>query len=131
MRREPTEDERRLLSALGAAASEGLPAGWLDGLLVESMSDGGMGSLRLIVRGVDAAGHFASELAECQFKDSDGIEVIATLYADKNGMPFELDVWKVDFSAVNCIPQELNAGPGDGDNGVGGFAGRRRSGVDP
>jgi hypothetical protein len=45
-------------------------------------------------------------LAACRFRDIDGIDVIATLYA-KGGQPVELDVWKADFGPLRKIPDEL------------------------
>ena len=111
--RKPTRDEFRLLSALATSISKKRSPEWLDGLLVEPMDDSGMGSLRLLVRNTDTSGKFGCELSTCQFNDSDGVEVVTTLYGDTNGLPFEMDVWKVDFGRVKAIPQEIRAEPCD------------------
>jgi hypothetical protein len=72
--------------------------------LVEDMSDGGMGSLRFV-----DAGHrvrrFGKKIAEAKFTDEDGVPVSAVLNLDDNGEPFELDIWKVDFSPLKRYPQ--------------------------
>ena len=77
-------------------------------LLVESLNDGGMGSLRLHVQGKDSScrkfGRVGSEL---MFKDNDGVDVIVSLYLDQGSVPFELDMWKVTFAPVVEIPQVL------------------------
>jgi len=104
--REPSVPERRLLTLLATKAS-GLEPDWLEGLRVSEMDDGGMGSLRLIPRGPSKADRiFGKKAAEHQFTDSDGVEVLATLTVDQNGQPFELDVWKSDFSPLIRIPEE-------------------------
>lgn len=111
--RDPTADEARLLRWLAArAGAPGLPARWLEGLQVEEMADGGMGSLRLIPPGSDSGRRHGSSVAELQFTDADGVEVIATLNTDPQGQPLELDVWKTDFTPLLRIPQDLPEGAG-------------------
>ncbi len=69
--------------------------------MVESMNDGGMGSLRLLPSNVNKENRlFGKQISEYKFLDSDDIEVIASLYLDQNNELFEIDVWKVDFSSV-------------------------------
>ena len=70
-------------------------------LLVNSMDDGGMGSLSI-------GEHYASrqlgqEIAEYMFDDIDGIPVSAALNVDKQGNLYELDIWKVDFSPTQLL----------------------------
>lgn len=102
--REPTTSELSLLLAPARQAPE-LPPGWSEGLKVAEMEDGGMGSLRLVPRGLElAARRFGSLLAELQFRDADGVEVLASLNADETGVPFELDIWKSDFSKLIRLP---------------------------
>ena len=48
-------------------------------------------------------------MAEIQFTDTDGVEVLASLNLDQDGKPFELDVWKTDFNALIRIPDPLPA----------------------
>jgi len=74
-----TDDERRLLEAL-FAASPRLSSAKTDSLKVETLHDGGTGSLRLIPEGPFAEDRsFGSAVTECRFTDSDGVEVLATL----------------------------------------------------
>ena len=104
--RKPTADERRLLIELARIANIDDPEGWLDTLEVREMKDGGMGSLELAAaaRGdARSRGRVISE-ASVQFVDEDGVQVIATLNAGEDGVPFELDVWKTDFSTLRRIP---------------------------
>lgn len=104
--RRPTPDELRLLRELARVARLGSPEAWLDALQVRGMDDGGMGSLEFMSmnrqrgrsRGVVVCA------AAVQFTDEDGVEVIASLNASENGVPFELDIWKTDFSPLIRIP---------------------------
>jgi len=96
------DDEKRLIRVL-LDRSEGisLPDNWLDCVRVVPMSDGGMGSVKFLS---SSSNEMASQIAEINFRDADGVEVVASLNADKNGNPFELDIWKVDFSPLIKIP---------------------------
>ena len=105
--REPTDPELRLLRRLGARAHWNMPD-WLEGLRVRSMEDGGMGSLLLLVRDASTTERrFGGRVAEYEFTDVDGVPVLASLNVDRNGLPFELDVWKIDFQPLIRIPDEL------------------------
>jgi len=99
--RNVTTDELRLLRELLCLAGISGPDEWLAGLQVEGMDDGGMGSLLLFDKKLGEQRHdFGRRLAAVQFIDVDGIEVVATLNANTNGEPFELDIWKKDFSPL-------------------------------
>ena len=50
--------------------------------------------------------------AECHFYDSDGTPVLVVLNFDQDDKPFEIDIWRVDFQAVNSWPSELDILPG-------------------
>lgn len=94
-------DELRLISTLLNLSGHEMKEQRLAGLREREMDDGGMGSLQLAQRGREEDEHvFGRELAAVQFTDLDGVVVIATLYADTNGEPFELDVWKTDSSPL-------------------------------
>ncbi|HYW12620.1 MAG TPA: hypothetical protein VE871_11715 [Longimicrobium sp.] len=110
--RKPSTDEARLIRALVArSAGLSLPPDWGGRLRVQEMSDGGMGSLRLSFADGDDGNRSLGEVAaELQFTDADGVEVIASLNADGDGVPFELDVWKSDFSALVRIPDPVPLG---------------------
>jgi len=63
-----------------------------------------MGSLRLRVEGErTGAQRFGECAAEYSFVDCDGVQVIASLYLDEHGVPFELDMWKTDFSPLRRV----------------------------
>lgn len=80
----------------------------LDAALLEvvNLDDGGMGSLRFSTA-VDAS-RFGGNVAEIEFQDSDGVHVSAALYVDQYGNPFELDMFKADFSRLNKWPTALD-----------------------
>lgn len=72
------------------------------------MDDGEMGSLRLLIPDVPTAPQSRLRLAaELLFQDSDGVDVLASLYLTDNDIPYELGVWKVDFTSVRKIPSDL------------------------
>ena len=50
---------------------------------------------------------FGRTLVACQFRDADGVGVVASLNVDQDGVPFELDMWKVDSSPLIAISSEL------------------------
>lgn len=76
----------------------------LDDLLVEPMKDGNMGSLLLYPKNTTNNNRqFGKNISECQFKDTDGITVVASLNLDKNNQLFELDIWKTDFSPLKSL----------------------------
>jgi hypothetical protein len=72
------------------------------------MSDGGMGSLELLLPESQKVRTFGSRVAELQFNDEDGVAVIASLNVDQAMLPFELDVWKTDFSPLGHIPDSFD-----------------------
>jgi hypothetical protein len=106
--RAPTADEARLIGALARLAGVRLADGWLDGLRVREMDDGGMGSLRFHPpRPGSDDRRLGAQAAEIQFTDGDGTVVLASLNLDQDGEPYELDVWKTDFSPLIRIPDPL------------------------
>ena len=66
------------------------------------MSDGGMGSLAFYPLGRRLGG----TVSECQFKDLDGVLVLAALNLDREGKPLEVDLWKVDFNPLLQWPKQ-------------------------
>lgn len=107
--RKPTSGERALLRLLASRWSDQPPT-WVDTILVQSMEDGKMGSLRLTAEpgAAKEAQVLGRKVAEHQFTDVDGVEVIASLNVDQRGRPFELDVWKTDFSPLVRFPEEAH-----------------------
>jgi hypothetical protein len=97
--RKPTKKELALLEFLVEMSSIPIEKDWQENLLVKSMDDGGMGSLLLFPKGIIKYDRkFGYQASEKKIKDSDGIELIASLYLDQKGKIFELDIWKVNFS---------------------------------
>jgi hypothetical protein len=91
--RPPYPHERPLLETLFELAGLSLST---SSVLVESMEDGGMGSLAFAPLGR----RFGGSVSECQFTDADGILVHAALNLGDEGKPLELDVWKVNFEPL-------------------------------
>ena len=73
-------------------------SGNLDDVEVQEMSDGGMGSLRFVPTKSIESRRFGVLVAELLFNDSDGVAILASLFVDKEGDLYELDILKVDFS---------------------------------
>jgi hypothetical protein len=72
------------------------------GSLVYDMQDGGMGSIRFAGR---PGRKMRREMAEAQYTDVDGIDVLITVNLDEDDHLFELDIWKVDFSPLRRYPK--------------------------
>ena len=73
------------------------------------MDDGGMGSIQFVSLNNEFCSDnrkFGCAIASCHFTDEDGVWVSVALYADVSGNPFELDVWKVDFSPLVRMPND-------------------------
>ncbi|NTS77101.1 hypothetical protein HR060_09465 [Catenovulum sp. SM1970] len=100
--RKPTSDELIILSFLLENAGLEVELGKI---WVEPMTDGGMGSLKLYPNRENPKYEFGHNAAECWFKDSDGVAASGALYLNTQGVPFELDMWKVDFSTLIKWPK--------------------------
>jgi len=109
MKRKISDKEKMLLRTLiNLNLSEKINTFSYDDLLVESLSDGGMGSLRLFPCGSDQSKReFGMQLSEVQFFDKDGVRVSASLNIDQDGDIYELDIWKTDFSNLIEIPDSI------------------------
>ena len=76
----------------------------VDKVAIKPMNDGGMGSHTLSIGKDDSVfGEVASEL---RFNDSDGVPVLASLNVDQKGYPFEVDLFKADYSKLRKWPSE-------------------------
>ncbi len=93
--------EHALLEALIRASKIEQLLPQLGSALVQDMNDGGMGSLRFA--GAEAR-KFGGKVAEAEFKDEDGMLVMAALHVDLSGNLFELDMFKGDFKPLISIP---------------------------
>lgn len=101
--RELTEAERGLLRELVVRWLGRLPE-WLQTVRAVQMDDSGMGSLQLILPGQTTSRGLLYVASECRFWDRDGVEVIASLFVGRDGLPYELDLWRVDFKPLIEIP---------------------------
>lgn len=107
-KRRPSPQEERLLEILINKASKAIPSDWKANLLVQTMEDGGMGSLYLFPYEVINNDRLLGErISEYQYIDEDGVNVIVSLNTDRQGYLLELDIWKTDFSPLIRMPQAL------------------------
>lgn len=74
---------------------------WLDRVVVEDLDDGGMGSYMMVE---PTNKGFSRLLSEAEFNDVDGTKVLASLYVDADNAPYEVGIWKVDFSPLISLP---------------------------
>lgn len=107
-KRHLTTREELLLNELISRSHIVLPSNWRTTLLASDLDDGGMGSLSLYPQEIVCQTRsLGSLVSDCQFRDIDGVSVIASLYLDKEGLLYELDMWKTDFSPLKVIPTEF------------------------
>lgn len=102
--RKPTKEERKIIEDLIQKSDVSFSEDYLNKILVCSMSDGGMGSLRIYPNGKANNYTFGREISSIQFRDQDDVDVIVSLYIDTSGDLFELDVWKTDYSPLIQFP---------------------------
>lgn len=102
MKRSLTIDEKDFLYEMLKMADAIDPyLDMLNEVNVQEMDDGGMGSLAFIFNEeYSTFSQFGCELIAVEFKDVDGVFVIATIYLDQFDRLYELDIWKVDFSPL-------------------------------
>ena len=106
--RQLTKGEETLLSILVSRSTIKIAPDWKANLLVSPMDDGGMGSLLLFPEGKQRDHRqFGQTVAEYQFRDADGIDVLASLNLDENGDLFEMDIWKTTFDPLLEFPTHL------------------------
>jgi hypothetical protein len=75
----------------------------VDGLLLEEMSDGQMGSLYFLSNNKKEDRYLGTTISEIETMDSDEVPVLISLSCDNFGDVYELDIWKVDFSPVKDL----------------------------
>ena len=112
--RKPSEAEAKLLDHLIALAGE-LPRAEADraALVVETMNDGGMGSLRLFPPGTRGKARlFGRRVSSWEFDDLDGVRVLVSLVVDAEERLYELELWKSDFGRLLQLP-EFDGAPTD------------------
>jgi hypothetical protein len=101
--RELRLEESELIRALlcGIYSSGALETALTTSRVVD-MQDGGMGSVRFT--GSEPR-RFGRVLVEAEHVDSDGILLSISVNADDHDRLFELDLWKVDYSALKRYPR--------------------------
>ena len=98
-----TEAEQRLIAGLLCMTPEGASLKYqLAGARVQTMLDGGMGSVRFVGSSSRRAGRV---LVSTAAHDADAVPLLISLDLDQHGHLFELDVWKVDFSSLKRLPE--------------------------
>ena len=76
----------------------------LSSVLVEDMSDGGMGSIRFL-KSNESESHLGKAVAKAEYTDEDGVLVSIVINVDQDGDLYEVDFWKVDFSPLKRYPR--------------------------
>ena len=104
--RKPNPEELRLIKFLVQKASLNMSEGWERSLTVSCLNDGGMGSMKLYMSLPPKEIISTIFVSECSFKDSDGIDVLASLYLDHEIC--EVDIWKADFSPLIRISSDIS-----------------------
>lgn len=104
LERLPTEKELILLRFLVQNSKYTIPADWEDGLLVKSMHDGGMGSLKLLPHGQEVSYHSTKTASQLEFLDKDGVRILASLDLNDDGVMAELDLFKANFEPLVEFP---------------------------
>jgi len=107
--RKPKENELRLIEFL-ISSSKFHNTLSVSRLIVKSLKDGCMGSLKLskVDNPFNNDRLVGEMVSEFMFKDVDNVKVIASLYIDNYGNLFELDIWKTDFSELIEIPNSFD-----------------------
>jgi hypothetical protein len=106
--RKPTREEEELIDFLIQKSLKKFSSDWKEEITVQTMNDGGMGSL--VICSTDKREQerrFGEQISEYHFIDKDGVDVIVSLNVDNNGNLFELDIWKTDFTPLINFPKVI------------------------
>ena len=106
--RKPNPEELRLIKFMVQKASLNMSEGWERYFTVSCLNDGGMGSMKLYMSLPPKEIISTIFVSECSFKDSDGIDVLASLYLDQDHEICEVDIWKADFSPLIRISSDIS-----------------------
>ena len=110
--RKPTEDEDTLIRSLIAKANIDFRMNVILGnYFVQAMKDGRMGSLQIIPDCLPSKSDrkVGPMISELHATDLDSIEVVVSLFLDTDNIPYELDIWKVDFTPIVSISSIINS----------------------
>jgi hypothetical protein len=103
--RELREDESRVIRKMLFQIGVGTEfEDQLAAMKVQTMADGGMGSIRFYDGRDRSPLDYGGQIAEAAFQDADGMPVSVTLSVDRAGQLFEMDVFKADFSPLIRYP---------------------------
>nr|WP_121273843.1 hypothetical protein [Pedobacter schmidteae] len=104
MKRKLKQEEIDLITYMIKDTSEGQKIiDKLDSLIVEEMDDGGMGSLRVVVEGMDDR-RTSGILKDIDLYDIDGVLLVISVILDTEDNLYELDIFKGDFSPLKKFP---------------------------
>jgi hypothetical protein len=107
--RAPREEEVELICSLlrGTSVANNLKDTLRNSRVVD-LKDGNMGSIRFMNAEPRKLGQV---FAEADYLDDDGVCVSIAINTDNKGDLFELDFWKVDFSALRRYPKPCDVLP--------------------
>ena len=98
-----SDEEEKLITALLEMAPNGaMLKRQLANARVQEMSDGGMGSMRLV--GPEGR-RMEREAVAAWAEDADGVPLELSVNVDEQGNLFELDIWRVDYSPLKRLPE--------------------------
>ena len=100
-----TEEKELLLSVIQHLANSLDLLSEIDEVLVEDLSDGGMGSVR-VIRDNSYLKRKAMPYAQAMYIDEDSVLISVQINSDSFGRLYEIDIWKTDFSSVKRYPNE-------------------------
>lgn len=96
--------ERALLVHLIGNSGMAEPeAAWLDALRVTDLANGGLGGFRVVY---PEPGDYARAVSDFAFDDSDGVQVQGRLNVDNDGMPYEVEMSRVDTQPLQSLPED-------------------------
>lgn len=92
------EMERGILEYLAKLANYPLSRNFE--LFVMPLSDGGMGSFSIFQKETEQNRKFGKQISEYEFIDDDNVPVLVSFNVDENNNPFEVDIWKANYTPV-------------------------------
>jgi hypothetical protein len=99
--RRPIKSEEILLIQYLLYKKDLNPSDYLIAEMVDEYEGGKMGSIGI----GNEINIYNGDLAQAEYIDSDGVEVIITLTQDNFNQLLDLDFWKVDFSKLVTYPK--------------------------
>ncbi|WP_448100414.1 DUF6984 family protein [Luteibacter jiangsuensis] len=106
MRRLSAEERSLLLYLMRKGGLERPTDSWLDEVRVEDLRGDGVRSGFVLVRNADR--DFDHLVSDVDFVDVDGVHVLASLFVDREKIPYEVEIWKVDDTLLTTLPMFPN-----------------------